>query len=115
MTVSVVIFSALLAAGLVGSAMGKLTKADQVVENLTRAGVPKRWFPALAIIEIAGALGLMIGIAIAPIGIAAAIGVILYFAGALIAHLRQGDKTLGPAAFFLGLAAITLALQIATI
>ena len=43
-------------------------------------------------ILLAGALGLLAGIAWAPIGIAAAIGVILYMVGAIVAHLRVGDR-----------------------
>lgn len=55
-------------------------------------GVPLSWFPYLAACELAGALGLLVGIAWAPIGIAAAIGVILSMLGAIVAHLRAGDR-----------------------
>jgi hypothetical protein len=55
-------------------------------------GVPLSWFPYLAACELAGALGLLVGIAWAPIGIAAAIGVIAYMLGAIAAHVRAGDR-----------------------
>ncbi|MER6186169.1 DoxX family protein [Streptomyces sp. NPDC001652] len=43
-------------------------------------------------VKIAGALGLLVGIVYRPLGIAAAIGVVLYFLGAVITYLRGGGK-----------------------
>jgi hypothetical protein len=49
------------------------------------------------------------------LGIVGAIGLVLYFAGAVISHLRVGDsKGIGPAAFMLVLAAGALALRAVT-
>jgi hypothetical protein len=53
--------------------------------------VPMDWFPYLGTAEIAGGLGLLVGIGVAAIGVAAAVGLVLYFVGAIIAHLRKGD------------------------
>jgi hypothetical protein len=50
-----------------------------------------RWLPWLAACEIAGAIGILIGIAWAPLGVIAALGLVFYFVGAIIAHLRAGD------------------------
>jgi hypothetical protein len=44
------------------------------------------------------------------IGTAAAIGLILYFVAAIIAHLRARDYSIGPAAAFLLLAVVALVL-----
>ena len=49
------------------------------------------WFVPLAVLEFAAALGLLAGIFYRPLGIAAGIGAVLYFVGALIAHLRAKD------------------------
>jgi hypothetical protein len=50
-----------------------------VIESLVSVvHVPPRLIPVLAGLEIAGALGLLAGIAVAPLGIAAAVGVIGY-------------------------------------
>jgi hypothetical protein len=46
----------------------------------------------LGLLEIAGALGLVVGIWVTPLGIAAAIGLALYFLGAVLAHVRKKDK-----------------------
>src|SRR5262245_50354625 len=65
-------------------------------------GVPLKFFPFLATCEFAGAIGLLAGIVWPPLGLAASTGLVLYFVGALIAHVRVGDfKGLGPAAFML--------------
>ena len=76
-------------------------------------GVPLKYFALLAACEFAGALGLVIGIWWRPIGIAAGIGLVLYFVGAIVSHLRVGDvKGIGSAAFMLVLAAGALALRV---
>ena len=47
---------------------------------------------------------------------AASIGLVLYFVGATVSHLRVGDvKGVGPAAFMLALAVGALALRILTV
>lgn len=89
--VACAILASLLAVALVASATAKLTKVDRVVENITGTGVPLGWFPWLAAAELAGAAGLVVGLGIEPLGVAAAVGVVLYFIGAVIAHVRVGD------------------------
>ena len=65
-------------------------------------GVPLRYFPLLAVCEFAGALGLVAGIWRPTLGVAAAIGLVLYFVGAIVSHLRAADfKGMGPAVFML--------------
>lgn len=109
MTIVATVLSVLLAVVLIGSGFAKLTRADQVVENLTRAGVPLAMYPFLAIVEFAGAIGLIWGIWWTPIGVAAAIGVVLYFVGAVAAHLRAKDNGIAPAAV-LGVIAAAIAI-----
>jgi len=75
-------------------------------------GIPLNYLPLLAACEFAGAIGLLVGIWWPPLGIAAAIGLILYFVAAVISHLRVGDaKGMGPAAFMLALAGAALAVR----
>lgn len=54
-------------------------------------GVPLQFLPVLAALEIAGGLGLVVGIFRPKLGVAAAIGLVCYFVGALIAHVLVGD------------------------
>jgi hypothetical protein len=83
--------SLLLAAALAFAAIRKLSHRPQVVQSYTRVGVPESRLNHLALILLAGAAGLVAGLAWAPIGIASAIGVIAYFALALAAHIRAHD------------------------
>ncbi|MGC1645615.1 MAG: DoxX family protein [Candidatus Sulfotelmatobacter sp.] len=60
-------------------------------------------------------MGVVLGIWWPLLGVAAGIGLVIYFAGASVSHLRVGDvKGVGPAAFTLVLAAAALALRILT-
>jgi hypothetical protein len=69
----------------------------------------------LAACEFAGALGIVLGIWWPYLGMAAGIGIVVYFVGAVVAHLRVGDvKGIGPSAFLLVVAAAALALRILT-
>lgn len=82
---------------------------------MTDMGIRLKWFPHLAALLLAGAVGLLVGIAWAPLGIAAAAGVALYFVGALIAHLRAKDPAIFPPLMFLALAVAALVLRIASL
>ena len=74
-----------------------------------------KWFLGLPACEFAGAAGLLLGLAWAPLGIAAAVGLILYFIGAIVAHLRVGDiKGVGTPAVPLLLAAGCLVTRVLT-
>src|SRR5438552_3412838 len=56
----------------------------------------------LAACTFTGSPGLFVGVWWPLIGIAAAIGLVLYFLGAVVSHLRVGDiKGIGPTAFML--------------
>jgi uncharacterized membrane protein YphA (DoxX/SURF4 family) len=102
------IVSVLLAVMLLASAGAKLVKAPPVVQNLGAIGVPLAWFPRLAVLEILGAIGLIVGLFAPPIGVAAAIGVLCYFAAALSFHVRAGDRNLAPPLVFFVLAVVAL-------
>jgi hypothetical protein len=64
--------------------------------------IPRSWVPRLGLVLAAGSLGLLAGFAVPLLGTVAAAGLVLYFIGALIAHLRVGSRRLaGWAVFFL--------------
>jgi DoxX-like protein len=101
--------------GLAGSASAKIRKDERVTAGLTGAGVPLSWFVPLALLELAGTAGLLIGIGWRPLGIAAAIGVILYFLGALVFHVRARDfKGLAAPAVLLVAGVVALILGLAS-
>ncbi|WP_406155668.1 DoxX family protein [Streptomyces canus] len=101
---------------LVFSAVPDVTRDPKITDGLKALGVPDNWFLPLGLVKIAGALGLLAGIAYRPLGIAAATGVVLYFLGAVMTHVRGGDKkgSATPAAIML-LAVAPLVLGVATV
>ncbi|MFJ7129519.1 DoxX family protein [Streptomyces sp. NPDC098101] len=114
MFIAYAVVAALLALALSASAFFTFTRNPQIIDNMTRFGVPESWFPWLAAAKAAGAIGLLVGLAVPALGEAAAIGVILYFLGAVITHLRAKDYVVAPAAVLALLAAAALVLRIAS-
>jgi uncharacterized membrane protein YphA (DoxX/SURF4 family) len=115
MFVAYIVVAVLLGLGLAASGSQKIQKNERIVAGLTRAGVPLSWFVPLALLDIAGTIGLLIGIWWRPLGIAAAIGIIVYFIGALIAHMRAKDtKGMPIPATLLVVAVLALALGLAS-
>jgi len=67
----------------------KLARARFVVQNTAEVGVDERWLPYLATLEAAGVVGLVLGLLGWPgLGLAAAIGLVLFFVGAVSTHIR---------------------------
>lgn len=56
--------------------------------------LPRSWMPVLGTVLAAGSLGLLAGFAVPLVGTLAAAGLVLYFIGALIAHVRVGSRKL---------------------
>jgi hypothetical protein len=70
-------------------AIADFIPAGFVLANSAEVHVPRSWLPALGTVKLAGAVGLVVGLVGLPaIGIAAATGLVLFFIGAVIAHLR---------------------------
>lgn len=111
---ALVVFPGLLGLVATGSAMGKLTGNAQVISNLTALGLSAGNIKALAVLELAGAAGLLIGIWLPVLGLAASAAFIAYFAGAVIMHVRHGDavKELAPAAILGVIAIISTLVQL---
>jgi hypothetical protein len=112
MYVAYAIVAVVLALGLVASGALKLIKQPQIIEGIHALGVPLKWFPVLGSLEIAGALGLVVGLWIAALGIAAATCVALYFVVAISTHLRAHNRAIGSPAALELLALAALALRI---
>jgi hypothetical protein len=79
----------LLGAALAAFSAGSLfSHAKWVVQPLTDYGVPRSWWAWLATAKAAGAAGLLVGLFVPAIGVMAGIGLVLYFAGAIITVVR---------------------------
>jgi DoxX-like family len=97
------ILSVLLAIAMAGSAARKATSASSSMELRDRLAVPPPLWSTIGALEVCAALGLLAGLAVAWLGVAAAVGVALLMAGAVIAHLRQhiaGAALTPPAVLF---------------
>jgi hypothetical protein len=89
--IATMVVSGLLAALLVVSAALKLSHRESVVRGYLRVGVPEDKLDYLAAVLLAGAAGLVVGLWWAPLGIAAAVGLVCYFLGAVTFHIRAHD------------------------
>jgi hypothetical protein len=113
MQIAAAVASLLLAALVTAAAVRKLTHHPRVVDSYRRAGVQESQLNRLAAVLLAGAAGLLVGIWWLPAGIAAAIGLVGYFIGAVISHVRANDtgRILTPIGYG-ALAAVVLALRV---
>jgi len=78
-----------------------------------RKRIPRSWVPVLGALLAAGSLGLVAGFAVPLLGTLAAAGLVLYFLGALVAHLRVGSRDLVGWAVFFTTVVATLVLNLA--
>ncbi|MGV9627478.1 DoxX family protein [Streptomyces sp. NPDC003487] len=83
--VVVTVIAAVMAAFSAGSVF---LHAEWTVKPLADYGVPRAWWPWLGAAKAAGAAGLLAGLAVPVIGRLAAIGLVLYFLGAVITVVR---------------------------
>jgi uncharacterized membrane protein YphA (DoxX/SURF4 family) len=113
MNIALIVLAAFLGISITFSAFGKVKRIPSAIEAIASVGVKESQYNLLAFLEILGALGLLVGIWSRPIGIAASIGITLYFLGALTAHLRKKDSfsKFLPALFLLLVSAATMILE----
>jgi DoxX-like family len=74
------------------SGIAALLHFKPIMPGMAKAGVPVSWltFP-IGTLKTLGALGLAVGLALHPLGIAAAIGLVLFFVCAVYTHIRASD------------------------
>jgi SNF family Na+-dependent transporter len=87
--------------------------AESVKVVADRVQVSRGWMVPLGTLLASGAVGLLVGFAVPTLGMAAAIGLVVYFICAATAHLRVRDRHIGGAVFFLLLAAAALTSEVA--
>jgi hypothetical protein len=91
-----------------------LRRAGWIMENMSRYGVPPSWASPLGAAKVAGGAGLLVGLVVPAVGVAAAAGLVAYFVGAVVTVLRARwySHLVFPAAFLL-LAAAALGSRLA--
>lgn len=112
MHISALVASLVLAVAMLGSGVAKLVRAQRVVAMMQAVGVREPMLPLLGGLQIAATIGLVLGVWVPVLANAAAVGLILYFAGAIGAHLRARDPNWQGAALFLALSTATLILLV---
>ena len=110
MHIAAVIASVILALAMLASGVMKIIHAPRIVTMMGAVGVTPEQLPMLGALQIAATVGLIAGVRFPALAIAAAIGLVLYFAGAVTAHVRAHDPGFQGAVLFLVLAATTLTL-----
>ncbi len=104
----------LLLAALFGFAASiKLLGVSQSLAIRDHLGVKPVQWRLIGVCELAGVVGVLVGLMWAPIGIAAAIGLVLLSVGAVAFHVRASDSVADtvPAVIGLALAAATAVLH----
>jgi hypothetical protein len=96
------------------AAANDFSRPNWLLANMSKVGVARSSLVPLGLLKAAGGLGLLVGIAVPTVGLIAAGGLILFFLGAIVTHLRARDYSLGYGApiLFLLLAAASLILQL---
>ena len=114
MTVLLPVLAGLLAFAAIGSGFAKLAKVPNVMQSMESVGVPLNRIPLLAVLEIAGGLGLVAGIWNNSLGILSAACLSLYFLGAVLSHLRKKHTIaeFGPALGIFVVAVVVFVLEL---
>jgi len=116
MFVATVVVSGLLAFVFGAGAAGKLTKARSELAKATKLRISWPRYRLIALPEAAAAAGLLAGLGVAAVGVAAAAGLVALMAGALAFRIRVHDTIpwLAGDAAVLVLAAVTATLRALT-
>jgi uncharacterized membrane protein YphA (DoxX/SURF4 family) len=96
------------------AATNDFNRPKWLLGTMRKVRVPESSLNALGLLKVAGGVGLLVGIAVPVVGMAAAAGLVLFFLVAIAIHLRARDYTLGYGSpvVFLGLAVASLILEL---
>ncbi|RDI63881.1 DoxX family protein [Nocardia pseudobrasiliensis] len=110
MHIATLILSVLLALAMLHSGVMKFVRPAWIRRFAEAVHLTTPQLAVLGSLQIAATIGLLWGIWFPPFAIAAAIGLVLYFVGAIGAHIRSGDRNMVGATGFLALSIATLIL-----
>jgi uncharacterized membrane protein YphA (DoxX/SURF4 family) len=107
MFIATIILAVLLALAYGMAGVQKLAGTPTMRKNADHLGASYGLYKVIGVLELLAAIGLLAGLVVWPLGVAAGIGLALLMAGALVYHLRARDtiKHFGPA-LLLGLLAV---------
>jgi DoxX-like family len=108
-------FTTYVAITVLAAAAFDFARSQLVIGNMATLGIPQAWLFPLGALKEAGALGLLVGIGVPLLGVAAAAGLVLFFVGAVIIHVHAGVyRSISYPGTFLLLAVGSLALRLAS-
>lgn len=115
MTVAYVVVAVMTIVVNAGAAIADFTRAKFVLANSGELGLPPRFVLPLGILKALGAAGLLLGLlGVQAVGTAAAIGLVLFFVGAVGIHVTKGVfHNIAVPGAYLALAVCTLVLDLA--
>ncbi|MGR6319050.1 DoxX family protein [Micromonospora soli] len=91
MTLAAAILAVLLALIFLALGTAKILAVQPMRERAAEAGFSVAAYRRIGLLEVAGAIGLLLGLIEPLIGTLAGAGLLLLLAGALVVHLRKGD------------------------
>lgn len=119
MHVTFVVLAILLAVAFLMAALPKLLKQRQMVDSAEHLGFSVKTYQLIGLLELAAVVGLVVGAFVwAPLGVAAAVGLVALLVGAVVSHKRAGDNLAKVAVYPMLLAVlsvVTVVLGIATL
>ncbi len=116
MQIVINVIGALLALAFLIVGGAKIATVPAMRESASHLGLSVNVYRGIGVLELAGALGLLIGLSNKSLGIAAAIGLFLLLIGAIGSHVRARDSVakLVPALVLGALAAVYIGMRLAT-
>ena len=113
--VAIAVFGALTALFMLGGGVGKVTGQPAMRESAQHFAIEWEHYRFLGVVEIAAAVGVVAGLWLTGVGLAAGVGVTALMVGAVLYHARFGDpaKRTVPALVALAVSAAYVALQTA--
>jgi|SRR6267378_447288 hypothetical protein len=114
MWIAAITLSVLVALVFVANGVAKLLGHPKMIEASTHLGYSVRAFRIIGLLEVFGALGILLVPFCVPLSVAAAIGLVLLTLGGFVVHLRASDpiRLAAPALGCALLAAAAAGLQI---
>ena len=110
-----VVISLLLLLACVVPASAKLAGAPAIKESAAHFGIPWNRYRLISVPELAAAAGVLAGLWVRPLGVAAAFGMAVLLIAALVVHRRARDdlKTMAPAVAGVAITAVYLVVALA--
>jgi len=114
--VATIIVGVVLALAFLGAGTPKIVAMKQMRDSAEHFGLSINAYRVIGALEVAAAAGLLIGLGVAALGVAAAIGLVALMIGALIFHVRAGDpaKMWAPVPVLAVLAVVYIVLRLAS-